>query len=102
MGLLEKAGDPFSLCQLSGHGELDMVDRQNEMGAHQKSQLDRLVGMALIDSDIHYRLVENRDPALLNEFGLSLELQNLIVHTHAPSLALLAKVVLDYTREAGV
>jgi hypothetical protein len=57
--------------------------------------LDNLIGLALIDQDIHDRLLVQRDPALLDAFNLSDDTRHWLVTVQADTLKELAQAVID-------
>lgn len=57
------------------------------------SRLNHLLGMALLDADIRYRLVDVRDESLLTSFGLSEATKKWITAIQANTLADIASEV---------
>lgn len=66
------------------------------ISGRERARLDRLIGMALVDKDVHRRLIDVRDPALLKEFGLSMDLQSMLLQAPAQSLSALAEAVYEH------
>ncbi len=62
--------------------------------ADQMQRLDQLFGAALLDDDICHRLVSQRDPALLADYGLSSDLKVRLSNIQATSLVELAQGLL--------
>ena len=65
------------------------------VSGRERARLDRLIGMALVDKEVHRRLIDVRDPALLKEFGLSMDLQSMLLQAPAQSLSALAEAVYE-------
>jgi hypothetical protein len=65
------------------------------MGEDEKQRLDHLMGMALLDETIRYRLVEKRDTSLLSDSGLSKETQTWLRTLPATSLTELAQAIIS-------
>jgi uncharacterized protein GlcG (DUF336 family) len=63
------------------------------LGKEERKRLDQLMGLALLDRDIHDRLVEQRDHALMDAFHLSAETQAWLRAIPARSLTELAQAV---------
>ena len=58
-------------------------------------RLDYLMGLALLDADIHDRLVRERDDSLLSAFGLSRETKTWLQNVQANTLTELAQAIVD-------
>jgi hypothetical protein len=62
----------------------------------EQRRIDSMMGKALIDPHICDRLVNQRDSALLDEFGLSAETQQWLCSIQAASLIELAQAITAY------
>jgi len=65
------------------------------MGKEEKQRLDSLMGVALLDDDVRYRLVNERDSSLLSAFGLSKETQSWLREIKAGTLAEFAQAIVS-------
>lgn len=63
-------------------------------GQKERQRLDKLVGLALLDEGMCRRLVADRDPALMNAFGLSAETQSWLRSIQANNLTEFAQAVM--------
>lgn len=59
----------------------------------QQARLEKLLGSALIDRGVRERLLEQRDPQLLKEFGISDEVGGWLLATQASTLSDLARMI---------
>lgn len=57
----------------------------------ERQGLNQMLGSAFMDDAICARLVQQRDPALMTAFGLSIETQQWLTEIHAESLEALAE-----------
>ncbi len=68
------------------------------MGKEEKRRLDHLMGTALLDAEVHNRLVYERDSSLLTAFGLSKETQSWLRTVEANSLTELAQAIVAHSQ----
>jgi hypothetical protein len=61
----------------------------------ERKRVDQLLGIALLDQTVCYRLVKERDETLLNAFGLSESTKQWFRGVNAQTLSDLAQAVLD-------
>ena len=61
----------------------------------ERESLENLLGMALLDHDIQDQLIVQRDPSLLDHFGLSDETRSWLTAVPARNLKELAQAILD-------
>ena len=70
----------------------DMLSRD------EKQRLDNLMGVALLDTDIRNRLVNERDKSLFTAFGLSEKTQQWLHEIQARTLNELARAIVSRTQ----
>jgi hypothetical protein len=63
------------------------------MSKDEHRRLDNLMGLALLDEDVHNRLVHERDESLLAAFGLSYETRAWLQSLEVGSLVELAQAI---------
>ena len=63
------------------------------MSKDERRRLDTLMGLALLDADVHDRLVHLRDESLFSAFGLSYETQLWLQNLEVTSLVELAQAI---------
>jgi hypothetical protein len=68
------------------------------LSKEERRRLDQLLGIALLDDEVRERLVEHRDRALFEAFGLSTETQTWLCSVQAASLTELAQAVVARLR----
>jgi hypothetical protein len=101
MSLLNSYHTPFSPAVLhnlpgmdpSGFASGD-VWRQHTLSQGERERLDDLVGQALIDQDVHDRLLIQRDPALFGTFNLSDETRRWCATVQANTLKEFAQAII--------
>jgi predicted site-specific integrase-resolvase len=77
-----------------GHGFIGSDTWWNYvLSKEERRRLDQLLGVALLDDEVRERLVERRDRALFERFGLSTETQTWLCSVQAASLTELAEAV---------
>lgn len=59
----------------------------------QQKNLEYLLGSALVNERVRSRLLEQRDPSLLKEFGISEEISNWLFASNASTLSELARTI---------
>ena len=70
------------------------VWQQHTLSQRERERLDDLVGQALIDQDVHDRLLIQRDPSLLEAFNLSDETQRWCATVEASTLKEFAEAII--------
>lgn len=63
------------------------------LNLEEKRRLNNLVGIALLDTGVRNRLIDERDPALYEAFGLSDETKRWLQDVSADSLDELASII---------
>ena len=63
------------------------------LSKEEKQRLDNLMGIALLDTDVRARLLEDRDESLLTAFGLSEEMRARMQSVSATTLVELAQAL---------
>ena len=75
-----------------GFGRAD-AGRQTPFSPSERERLDNLIGQALLDQDVSHRLIVQRDPTLLDAFGLSDDTRQWLATIQATSLKEFAQAI---------
>ncbi len=62
-------------------------------GQSERDDLDNLLGLALLDQSVRYRLLVQRDPTLLDAFGLSEDTRRWLASVQASTLKEFAQAI---------
>ena len=66
------------------------------LSAEDKRQIDTLMGVAILDSEIRRRLIDERDEMLFDDFHLSEHAKQILRESSASTLPDLAQAVVSY------
>jgi hypothetical protein len=66
------------------------------ISAEDKRQIDTLMGVAILDAEVHRRLIDERDELLFDDFQLSEHAKQILREASANTLPDLAQAVVSY------
>ncbi|HVO70342.1 MAG TPA: hypothetical protein VMT24_09870 [Aggregatilineaceae bacterium] len=69
------------------------VWQQHSLSQSERERLDNLMGLALLDQDVHERLLVQRDPSLLDAFDLSEDMRRSLSTIQASTLKEFAQAI---------